>query len=133
MAEELHVNDVGVEIYLDIREIINGVEGLAFTAFHEQLLNFTVRTVRIRRPLTLDIITITDVATAVDPDDSVRKLLIKTGTQTGATLTGTGDFALPSTNIGLWIADVELAYGAWQGKTDALELFDLSGSVVAVV
>lgn len=117
MPDVLHVGDIGVVIYINITE-----DGVALGA---ALSDFTTRTVRIRRSNTDDIVTITGVTVAVDPEDSVSKLKLVTGSNAGLTLSGTGGFVLPAASIGSWIAEVLLADAGWTGTTVALMLFDL--------
>ena len=117
MTNVLHVNDIGAAIYIDVTD-----SGESLGA---ALIDFTTRTVRIRRATLDDKITITDVPVYIDPDDSVMKLKLLTGTSTSLTLTGTGGFKLLSTTPGIWIAEVELADADWDGRSNAIELFEL--------
>lgn len=116
MPDVLHVGDIGTEIYIDVTEDSASLNG--------DLSSFTTRTVRIRRGGTDDIVVITSVTIAVDPDDSISKLKIVTGSNTDLALTGTGGFVIPSGSLGTWIAEVLLADAGWTGTTTAFELFD---------
>lgn len=116
MTDILHVGDIGTEIYIDVTEDGVSLDG--------DLSGFTTRTVRIRRGSTDDIVVITGATIAVDPEDSVSKLKLVTGSNASLTLTGTGGFVIPSDSLGTWIAEVLLADAGWTGTTAAFELFD---------
>jgi hypothetical protein len=116
MTDTLHANDVGTEIYIDVTE--NSV------SIGAALSSFTTRTVKLRRATTDDVVVITTVTIAVDPDDGVSKLKLVTGTNTGLALTGTGAFKIPVASLGIWIAEVILGDAGWTGTTNAFELFE---------
>jgi hypothetical protein len=105
-----HVDDVGTVFYIDVND-----QGISLDA---DLDSYSVRIVNIKRPNDTTLIQVTTVSTETDPDDSIKKLKLESGTDVGTSLTGTGGFKLPSTELGDWIAEVFIGDGV-NGWTSA--------------
>jgi hypothetical protein len=103
-VEIIHVGDIGTILYLPT--VVQGVP------LDETLELFTTRIAWLMRPAIAPMIEISDIPTEIDPLDNVRKLKLVTGTETGTVLTGTGNFALLSEDVGDWLCTIAL------GNTD---------------
>jgi hypothetical protein len=112
-----HVGDLGTVIYLPT---FAGTQPL-----DESLDLFTSRVVRLKPPGLAPLIEITDVPTEVDPADSVKKLKLVSGTDTGVSLTGVGNFALQPSQVGEWLAETTLGHVEGQWTSNPFPVFDL--------
>jgi hypothetical protein len=124
MAESIHVDDINTVLYIDVTN-----EGVSLST---TLDSFTTRTVRLKRPITSGLITITAVPTEADAGDSgKKKLKLLTGTNTSTSLSGTGGFKVPSTDPGDWIGEVFLADASGQWTSDSFTAFTLKANLSA--
>jgi hypothetical protein len=121
VAETVHVDDQGTVIYVDVND-----QGVSLGTL---LDSYTGRVVKIKRPSDPTLITITGVPTEVDSEDNIKKLKLVLGTDTGTSLTGTGLFKVPSTELGEWIGQVTLSVGSNSWNSDSFKIFDLLGNL----
>lgn len=112
-----HVGDIGTVIYLPT------FAGAA--PLDESLELFTTRVVRLKPPGLAPLIEITDVPVEEDPADSVKKLKLVSGTETGVFLTGEGHFALLPSQVGEWLAETTLGHLDGQWTSNPFPVFDL--------
>lgn len=120
-VQAAHVDDIGTVFYIDVHE-----QGFSLDA---ALTTYTTREVRLKRPNTAALIEVTAVSTEEDPDDLIIKLKLVSGSDTGTTLTGTGGFALPGSELGDWIAEVLVGDGTNQWTSDPFILFNLRANL----